>query len=211
LGVFSPIAGTNKFKEQYENLKNKIVLWSEFSEVKEIVKVPEKLYFFPSSVQEAARIVTVIVKKYTLGYWYSKDFAVKPGEVIGKVAEFEPMEGEKIVHTTPETIDYTTGVVLVDVVPVNDWSGGRNMYARRFYDMLYSSDGDNIEHIPVSTRYWDEELRIKLNEITRSQKEPKEPLRPWDTPLNNWELAPELGYRYDDSSDSSDERRRTRR
>ena len=85
------------------------------------------------------------------------------------------------------------------------------MYARRFYDMLYSSDGDNIEHIPVSTRYWDEDVRIKLNEITRSQKEPKEPLRPWDTPLNNWELAPELGYRYDDSSDSSDERRRTRR
>lgn len=208
LGIFSPIAGTNKFKEQYENLKNKIVLWSEFSEVKEIVKVPETLYFFPSNVQEAARVVTVNVAKYTLGYWYSKDFAVKPGEVIGKVAEFEPAEGETIVPTTPDTIDYTTGVVLVDVVPVNDWSGGRNMYARRFYDMLYSFDGDNIEHIPVSTRYWDEELRIKLNEITRSQKEPKEPLRPWDTKLNDWELAPGSGYRYDDDMGSIDERTR---
>ena len=212
LGVFNPIAGTNKFKEQDEDLKKKIVLWSEFSEAEEIVKVPETLYFFPRDVQDAARVVTVNVAKYTLGYWYSKDFAVKPGEVIGKVAEFEPAEGEKIVPTMPETIDYTTGVVLVDVVPVNDWSGGRNMYARRFYDMLYSFDGENIEHIPVSTRYWDEELRIKLNEITRSQKEPKEPLRVWDTQLINWELAPELGYRYDDSSDSIDERtRRTSR
>ena len=152
LGVFNPIAGTNKFKEQDEDLKKKIVLWSEFSEAEEIVKVPETLYFFPRDVQEAARVVTVNVAKYTLGYWYSKDFAVKPGEVIGKVAEFEPAEGEKIVPTMPETIDYTTGVVLVDVVPVNDWSGGRNMYARRFYDMLYSFDGENIEHIPVSTR-----------------------------------------------------------
>jgi hypothetical protein len=212
LGVFNPIAGTNKFKEQYEDLKNKIVLWSEFSEVKEIVKVPETLYFFPSNVQEAARVVTVNVKKYTLGYWYSKDFAVKPGEVIGEVAEFVPMVGEQIVPTTPETIDYTTGVVLVDVVPVNDWSGGRNMYPRRFYDMLYSFDGDNIEHIPVSTRYWDEELRIKLNEITRSRKEPKEPLRAWDTKLDDWELDQGLEYRYDEDMDSIDERtRRPRR
>jgi hypothetical protein len=207
LGVFSPIAGTNKFKEQDEDLKKKVVLWSEFSDANDIVKVPETLYFFPRDLQEAARVVTVNVARYTLGYWYSKDFAVKPGEVIGKVAEYEPAEGEKTVPTTPETIDYTTGVVLVDVVPVNDWSVGRNMYARRYYDMLYSFDGDNIEHIPVSTRYWDEELRVKLNEITISQKEPKEPLRGWDTKLTNWELAPELGYRYNDSSDSSDERR----
>lgn len=211
LGVFNPIAGTNKFVEEDIDQKNQIVLWSEFSEIKEIVKVPETLYFFPRDVKDAARVVTVNVKKYTLGYWYSKDFAVKPGDVIGKVADYEPAKEEKTVSTTPETIDYTTGMVLVDIVPVNDWSGGRNMYARRYYDMLYSFDGDNIEHIPVSTRYWDEELRIKLNEIIKSQKEPKEPLRVWDTRLMNWELPPELGYNYDDYSDSSNERRRTRR
>jgi hypothetical protein len=212
LGVFNPVAGTNKFVEEDIDQKNQIVLWSEFSEVQEIVKVPETLYFFPRDVKDAARVVTVNVTRYTLGYWYSKDFAVKPGDTIGKVADYEPAKEEKIVSMMPETIDYTTGMVLVDIVPVNDWSGGRNMYARRYYDMLYSSDGVSIEHIPVSTRYWDEELRIKLNEITRSQKEPKEPLRVWDTKLINWELAPELGYRYDDSSDSIDERtRRTTR
>lgn len=212
LGVFNPIAGTNKFVEQDEGLKNKIVLWSEFSEVQEIVNVPETMYFFPRDVKETARLVTVNVAKYTLGYWYSKDFAVKPGEVIGKVAEFEPAAGEEILPTTPEIIDYTTGVVLVDVVPVDDWSGGRNMYARRYYDMLYSFDGDAIEHIPISTRYWDEELRIKLSEITRSQKEPKEPLRVWDTRLTDWEFAPEMEFRSDEISDSFDERdRRTRR
>ena len=212
LGVFNPIAGTNKFVEQDEDLKDKIVLWSEFSEVKEIVDVPETLYFFPRDVKETARLVTVNVAKYTLGYWYSKDFTVKPGEVIGKVADFEPAEGEKILPTTPETIDYTTGVVLVDVVPVDDWSGGRNMYARRYYDMLYSFDGDNIEHIPISTRHWDEELRVKLSEITKAQKEPKELLRAWETRLTDWESDPELEYRYDDGLDSFSEMdRRTRR
>jgi hypothetical protein len=211
LGVFNPIAGTNKFDEQDEGLKNKIVLWSEFSEVTEIVKVPETLYFFPRDVKDAARIVTVHVAKYKLGYWYSKDFAVKPGEDIGKVAEFEPVEEKRrrplMMPSVPETIDYTTGAILVDVVPVNDWSGGRNMYARQYYDMLYSLDGVAIEHIPVSTRYWDEELRIKLNEITRSQKEPKEPLRPWDSRLTSWEFESDMDYRYGGRVETSGERR----
>ncbi|MBW8039476.1 MAG: hypothetical protein FVQ85_05700 [Planctomycetes bacterium] len=210
LGVFNPIAGTNRFNEQDEDLKNKIVLWSEFSELKEIVKVPGTLYFFPRDVKDAARVVTVHVARYTLGYWYVKDFAVKPGEVIGKVAEFEPAEDERNAPMMPETIDYTTGAVMVDVVPVNDWSGGRNMYARRYYDMLYSFDGGGIEHRPVSTRYWDDELRIKLNDITRSQKEPKEPLRPWDSKLTNWQLAPGMGYRNEGRIGTSRDRQRGR-
>jgi hypothetical protein len=210
LGVFNPIAGTNKFIEQDKNQKNTIVLWSDFSEAQEIVKVPETLYFFPQDVKETAKVVTVQVSKYALGYWYSRNFAVKPGEVIGNVAEYEPAVGENTDFMTPEIIDYSTGVVLVDVVAVNDWSGGRNMYARRYHDMLYSFDGDNIEHIPVSTRYWDEELRMKFNEITRSQKEPKEPFRVWDTKLTDWELNPELGYRYDEDMGSIDERTRIR-
>ncbi len=63
LGVFNPIAGTNKFNEQDEDLKNQIVLWSEFSEVEEIVKVPGTLYFFPRDVKNAAGIVTVDVAR----------------------------------------------------------------------------------------------------------------------------------------------------
>ncbi|MHC4545980.1 MAG: hypothetical protein ACYTDW_12270, partial [Planctomycetota bacterium] len=211
LGVFNPIAGTNKFNEQDEGLKNKIVLWSEFSEAEEIVKVPETLYFFPRDVKDAARIVTVDVARYKLGSWYIKDFAVKPGEDIGKVAEFEPAEEKKrplmMMPSVPETIDYTTGAVLVDVVPVNDWSGGRNMYARHYYDMLYSLDGVGIDHIPVSTRFWDEDLRNKLNEITRSQKEPKEPLRPWDSRLTSLEFESDMEYRYGGRIETSGERR----
>ena len=218
LGVFNPIAGTNQVDEQDKDLKDQVILWSGFSDITGIVKIPGTLYFFPRDVQEVSKVVTVqvTVTRYMLGYWYSKDFAVKRGEVIGKVADFEPMEGEKstiapMVAVVPETIDYGTGTVLVDVVPVNVWSGGRNMYARHYYDMLYSFDGSSIEHIPVNQKYWDEELRIKLMEIRAAQKEPREPLRGWDSRPAGWELAPELEYRYEELVDVREEPRRPRR
>ncbi len=219
LGVFNPIAGTNQFSEGYRGLKNKVILWSEFSGITEAVEVPGRLYFFACDIQEAARIVTVQVSRYVLGYWNSKDFAVKQGEVIGKVVESETTSGSSkrretapeffggypavyggyrgeelrvmgiesdirsdiIGRTVPETIDYTTGAVLVDVVPVNDydWSGGKNLHRRGYFDMLYTFDGMNIERMPIRTKYWAKELKIMFNEIRRSVKEPREPFRDW--------------------------------
>ncbi len=124
LGVFNPIAGTNQFSEQYKRLKNKAILWSEFSDVTEPVEIPGTLCFFPREIQEAAKTVMVQVCRYVLGYWYSEDFAVKQGEVIGKVktVKLEAEEEQKDI-TVPRTIDYATGAVLVDVIAVNDWSG----------------------------------------------------------------------------------------
>ena len=216
LGIFNPIAGTNQVDEQDKDLKDQLILWSDFSDITGLVMIPGRLHFFPRTIQEAGKVVTVQVAKYMLGYWYSKDFVVKRGEVIGKVADFEPIEMEQstmssmVTVVLPETIDYGTGAVLVDVVPVNDWSGGKNMYARHYYDMLYSFDGSSIEHIPINTMYWDEELRVKLNEIKGSQKTLKEPLRGWDTQPAGWEPLPELEYRYEDSMDVREESRRSR-
>ena len=89
--------------------------------------------------------------------------------------------GPDTVLPMPETIDYTTGAVLVDVVPVNDWSGGggKSMFARHYFDMLYSFDGTNIEHTPVDMKYWATDLRTVYGEIQNLQKEPREPLRAW--------------------------------
>ncbi len=180
LGVFNPIAETNQFSEQDESLKNKVILWSGFSDTTETVNIPETLYFFPREIQEAARAVTVQVSRYVLGYWYSKDFTVKQGELIGSVSGYKiTEEEEKEGVTVPETVDYATGAVLVDIIPVNDWSGGNNLRARHFFDMLYSFEGKDIERLPVKTRYWAEALQSKFNEIKRSEKESKEPLRSW--------------------------------
>ncbi|MGA1979212.1 MAG: hypothetical protein ABSG99_01420 [Sedimentisphaerales bacterium] len=180
LGVFNPIAGTNQFSEQDKSLKNKVVLWSEFSDATETVDIPGTLYFFPREIQEAARIVTVQVSRYVLGYWYSKDFTVKQGELIGKIGEYKiTEEEEKRAVTVPKAVDYATGAVLVDIIPVNDWSGGTNLRARHFFDMLYSFNGEDIERLPIKSRYWAEALQSKFNEIKKVEKEPKEPLRSW--------------------------------
>ncbi|MCX5637166.1 MAG: hypothetical protein NTX52_05670, partial [Planctomycetota bacterium] len=106
------------------------------------------------------------------------------------------------VSDAPQTIDYGTGAVLVDVVPVNDWSGGsgRNMFARHYFDMLYSFDGTSIEHMPIDTKYWAAELRTVFGEIQNLQKEPREPLRPWGTRGAVFKgIAPASGYREEDA------------
>ena len=176
LGVFNPVAGTEQFVEQDKWQKDKVILWSEFSDQTEPVKIPGTLYFFPLDIQEAAKTVTVTVCRYVWGYWYSRDFVVKAGEVIGTAVKPEQTEEQVKI---PETIDYATGAVLVDVVPVNDWSGGKNLRARHYFEMLYSTDGTDIQRMAVKTRYWPEELQIKFNEIKKAEKEPKEPWRDW--------------------------------
>jgi len=194
LGVFNPIAGTDQFSEQDKPLKNNAILWSRFSDVTETVEIPGRLYFFPHGVQQAAKAVTVTVCRYALGYWYSEDFTVKQGEVIGKVVESEPVEAEEEQEiTVPETIDYATGAVLVDVIPVNDWSGGKNLRARFYFDMLYSFDGNNIERIPIKSMYWPERLQARFNEIKKAEKEPKEPLRAWGGRVARRRRAPRPG------------------
>jgi hypothetical protein len=98
---------------------------------------------------------------------------------IRVVKAFSREEEESKKVTVSQTVDYTTGAVLVDIVPVNDWSGGNNLHNRRFFDVLYSFDGKDIERLPIKTRYWTEALQSKFNEIKRYEKEPKEPLRSW--------------------------------
>ncbi len=194
LGVYNPIAGTNQLHEQYESLGSKAILWSEFSGTTQPVDIPGRLYFFPREIQEATETVTVQVCRYVLGYWYTKDFTVKHGEVIGSASEYKiTEEEEKNKVTVPEIVDYATGAVLVDVMPVNDWSGGKNLRARHYFDMLYSFDGANIDRMPIKSRYWSEELLSKFNEIKRSEKGPKEPLREWGTKPGLQRLAPRPG------------------
>jgi len=236
VGVFNPIAGTNQFSEEYIGFKNKVVLWSEFSDITEAVDIPGRLYFFARDIQnEAAKIVTVQVSRYVLGYWNSKDFAVEQGEVIGKVVESETTSetrrratapeffeergaaayeeyseedlrimgigSDTIGRTVPETIDYTTGAVLVDVIAVNDWSGAKNLHPRHYFDMLYTFDGMNIERMPIRTRYWAKDVLIKFNEIKKSERAPREPFRNWGSKvIEGAPVISEPEYEYDEES-----------
>jgi hypothetical protein len=176
LGVFNPIAGSEQVAEQDEQQKNKVILWSEFSEPSEAVEIPPRLCFFAREIQEASKTITVTVSRHVLGYWYSADFMVKAGETIGNVVKVGPAESNEQL-TAQEQVDYTTGVVVVDVAQVNDWFGGTNPYKRQYYDMLYSFDGTSVEHMAVKQKYWPEKLQTMYAAIKKSEKEPKQPLR----------------------------------
>ena len=215
LGVFNPIAGTNQVSGQDKLQKNKVILWSDFSNGTETVEIPARLYFFPHRIQEVAEIVTVKVCRYVFGYWYSRDFRVRQGEVIGKVEAVEPetvkgdeQDKEIVGLTIPETIDYSTGAIYVDAVHVNNWVGGRSMRARPYYDMLYSFDGTSMEHIPISRSYWAQELQIKFREIEELEKKPKKVLRDWGIKAAERKRAPRAETEKLDDTDEEDRERR---
>jgi len=199
LGVFNPIAGTNQLSEQSISQKNKVILWSYFSDVTEPVEIPGRSYFFARDIQEAAKTITVTVCQYVLGHWYSEDFKVRRGEVIGDVIEVEP-EKEKFQRNrsrsqdvlggrftslampkektnVPEKIDYGTGAVMVDAMAMNDWWGEKVLRTRHYYDMLYSFDGINIEHMPVGTAYWSKDMQSTFSYIAKLAREPQEPFK----------------------------------
>jgi len=226
LGVFNPVAGTNQLSEQDMSRKNEVVLWSGFSDVTEPVEIPGRLYFFARQIREADKVVTVQVSKYVMGYWHSEDFKMSQGEIIGRVVETEPERSETrrldsrgrldsrsrldsrigpVVRpedkaVIPETIDYSTGAVMVDAVAVNDWSGAgeKSLSTRRYYDMLYSFDGTDIKHMPVRTAYWATDVQSVYSVIGRLQRETKEPLKAWSTGGRRRRPTRELDEEYGD-------------
>lgn len=187
IGVFNPTAGTDKLVEQDKWLSDKVILWSDFSQPTEAVEIPKKLYFFPLDIREVAKSVTVRIYKYVLGHWYGQKFNVNPGEIIGRVVEIkaekeqsETVEGlDTITVPVPKTIDYSIGAVYVDCARVRDWSGGKNLHERAYFDMLYSFDGTNIERRAIKRSCWPQELWLKFFDIQKLEKEPRQPLRPW--------------------------------
>jgi hypothetical protein len=206
LGVFNPVAGTNQLSEQDVSQKDKVILWSDFSDITGPVEIPGRSYFFARDIQEAAKTITVTVCQYVLGHWYSEDFEVNQGEAIGDVIETEiekpkPERGRGLdvrgsdyfgdrfassarpeeKTNVPEQIDYSTGAVMVDAMSINDWWGDSARRARNYYDMLYSFDGINIEHMPVGTTYWSKEMQSVFNYIAKLEREPQDPFKAFGT------------------------------
>ena len=204
LGVFNPVAGPRS---------ESVILWSGFSDISNLVRIPGRMYFFALGTQEADQAVQVQISKYLLGRWYSEPFKVMRGEAIGGLRQVEDTSKSKTkalgtgaggppgaprpgplladsrfggmqpsqVVTEPQEIDYNTGALLVDISSVSDWEAGSKMTARRYNDMLYSFDGMEMKHMAIGSGYWLDNLKTAHADISRAQKEPKEPLKPWDS------------------------------
>ncbi|MGB7582167.1 MAG: hypothetical protein WBL85_06950, partial [Sedimentisphaerales bacterium] len=168
IGVFNPVAGTGQVLAEDAASNSKVILWSDFSEETDIVDIPKRLYFFPTNVQEAAKAVEVQVCKYVMGYWYSEQFMVKRGDIIGKIAKVEISEKDKDKTADvklPEAIDYTTGAIVVDVVAMNDWFGDKTLQSQQYFDVLFSFDGMRVDRLPAKLMNWPEDLRLKYSEL----------------------------------------------
>jgi hypothetical protein len=95
LGVFNPVAGMDRLSEQDKSRTNEVILWSNYSGTTEPVEIMGRLYFFANNVRETDKAVTVQVSRLALGRWYSHDFLVRHGELIGEALEPEPEKPER--------------------------------------------------------------------------------------------------------------------
>lgn len=95
LGVFNPVAGMNRLSERDKARTNEVILWSNYSGITDPVEIMGRLYFFANNVRETDKAVTVQVSRLALGRWYSHDFVVRQGELIGEALEPEPEKPER--------------------------------------------------------------------------------------------------------------------
>jgi hypothetical protein len=185
LGVFNPVTGTGQVKQVDQSRKDKVILWSKYSDVTDQIEIPKRLYFFPLRGEASEnKAVTVKIFKYKMGYWYGWQGTVRQGEIIGKEVENKDLENgtkvsRRVNKSIPEMIDYSTGSVLVDVKTVNSWVGSSKLTHKYYSDLLYSFDGDSIERMPIQQLYWPREVQLKYQELEKFEKKEKKPFRAW--------------------------------
>jgi len=196
LGVFNPIAGRDWFREDQKDYKEEPILWSGYSKVTETIDIPLMMHFFPLDVvAKEEKAVKIKVARYHNGKWRSEDFQVRPGEMIGKVVERKPKEGDPwsvggypaaggytaggggyaaaggYAESMVEVIDFGTGASLVDVVQTSDWTGVNRLQQRDYADVLYSKDDASIAHLAVKTRNWPAQLQQQFSKIEVAESE----------------------------------------
>jgi len=70
-------------------------------------------------------------------------------------------------------------VTMVSVSRVDGWTGGSRLRPQVYYDMLYSSDGSEIQRTSIGTPNWSTEQSNAFNDIKKRQREPVEAPKAW--------------------------------
>jgi hypothetical protein len=196
IGVFNPIAGKDWVADDQKDLKEQVILWSPYSEATAPIRIDPMYYFFPQKYLAEQDTLEVKVAKFHLGQWRSEAFQVHRGEMIGTVVEVKDiipeeadptmrgmmrdpltmrrgmgmMGGADPLESLPRAIDFSTGAVMVDIATAVQWGGG--MLTRQEYqEMLYSVGGGELNHLALSEKDWQPELRDKYNQIKKVEKD----------------------------------------
>ncbi len=182
IGVFNPIAGKEMFVESEKEYRDRVVLWSDYAEATETVEIPQRLYFFATNYREidkgtsTDKTVEVVVARYMLGNWVSKKYTnVKCGEEIGKTDE-QPDTRLVDAGISTDTIDFSTGTVMVDAQKIPT-SGSRTT---EYYEMLYSYDGSAILRTPIKDRNWPAKVQQTYKDINAAIADKPVVLLTWD-------------------------------
>ncbi|MCH7917284.1 MAG: hypothetical protein IIC50_04785 [Planctomycetes bacterium] len=204
IGVLNPVAGTGNVRDADIARADDVILWSPFSDKTSRVYVPYRLRFFAKAYKAATDQVTVEVAKFDMGYWNMETFSVKPGERIGREMEVEEEEDPLVrgmdpararmmrmeaqmyenpfgLNLEPQTIDYSTGAVLVGAARVDGWTQGAHLRAQISHDMLYTTDGVLIERAPIASASWTDDIASSYRRIKLLEREPREDFRGFGT------------------------------
>ncbi|NLH16907.1 MAG: DUF1682 domain-containing protein [Phycisphaerae bacterium] len=196
IGVFNPVAGKNWTAEDQKDLNERVILWSPYSEASDLIRIEPMYYFFPQKYLAEQDKLEVKVAKFHLGQWRSEPFQVSRGEMIGGVVDnpFVMTEGmdpgmrgmnrdtmmrrggmgggmEDPLMSLPQTIDYTTGAIMVDIASATQW-GGSMLTRQEYQEMLYSMNGSDLRHLALGEGFWRPEIREKYNLIKKVEKDP---------------------------------------
>jgi hypothetical protein len=174
IGVFNPIAGKDWFNEEQKDLKDQTVLYSNFSEPTETVEITERLKFFATNVREVQKgnsvdkTIEIKVARYTLGNWVTKVFNVKNGEQIGAIVDAAETRLAKASEEI-ETVDLSTGAVVVDCRRVSQWTGTGTLRQKDVDELMYSLGSNSIQTVPIRERYWPDDVVKLYKEITQAE------------------------------------------
>jgi hypothetical protein len=185
IGVFNPVAGKDWFLLDQAAFKDQTVLWSPYAQPVSEVEIPKMVHVFPMDTvkaeDKAVKGVKVEVAKYYMGKWQTHEFDVYPGQTIGYSVEETPkttalgidgvteMRLQTDITGAPTTVDYTSGMTLVDVVSQINW--GINLRRTDFDNMLYAEAG-TMAQMGIGKANWSTPLKVSYaavqEEMTQS-------------------------------------------
>lgn len=191
VAFFNPIAGRDWFADEQQDLKDQVLLWSDPIEPQKVVRVPDRIIFFPKTQGTGVNVVGIDVYRWEHGTWYRKTFSVSPGEPIGR-EDIPELQGTRQPGEEPPTIDFRTNVLLLDIIPnvAVQRRRGANFEALETPVLVIAEANGQTARLPVSNRLWPEDLRGKLTRVRqayqdqeqRQQRRPGQPGLPGQPP-----------------------------
>ncbi len=197
LGFFNPLYGKNWYNKNQQHLKNQHILWSDFAEIADVVKVPERTFYFPYASRAARESddlsVTVEVYRKQLGKWHKRSYKVAPGSLVGS------LETEKLVvkqarpggrgnagfggagSTQPQTetieVDFRTGVTVLDIIKGAMHYVMRSSVSQSVVcdDVVLKDNTGKVMRLGVEKSTWPDELSRQYNQINKELRDQNQP------------------------------------